>query len=88
MKEGLLPANMHRRVNTKAARPKMTGINVVGRSISWECSDSPQVNRYCGRTDSLSEISASAGSQTDIKAETGGSRERKTRNRKQSSHAL
>lgn len=34
MKVGLLPANMHRRVNTKAARPKMTGINAVGRSIS------------------------------------------------------
>jgi hypothetical protein len=33
IKVGLLPANMHRRVNTKAARPKMTGINAVGRSI-------------------------------------------------------
>jgi hypothetical protein len=33
MKVGLLPANMHKRVNTKAARPKMTGINAVGRSI-------------------------------------------------------
>jgi hypothetical protein len=33
MKEGLLPANMHRRVGTKAARPKMTGIKAVGRSI-------------------------------------------------------
>jgi hypothetical protein len=33
MKVGLLPANMHRRVRTKAARPKMTGINAVGRSI-------------------------------------------------------
>jgi hypothetical protein len=37
MKEGLLPANMHRRVRTKAARPKMTGINAVGRSILGEC---------------------------------------------------
>jgi hypothetical protein len=33
MNVGLLPANMHKRVRTKAARPKMTGINAVGRSI-------------------------------------------------------
>jgi hypothetical protein len=36
MKVGLLPANMHKRVNTRAARPKMTGINAVGRSIFAE----------------------------------------------------
>lgn len=41
MKEGLLPANMHSRVNTKAARPKMTGMSAVGRSMFKKCNDSP-----------------------------------------------
>lgn len=33
IKFGLLPANIQSMVKTNAARPKMTGINAVGRSI-------------------------------------------------------
>jgi hypothetical protein len=60
---GLLPANMHRRVNTKAARPKMTGINAVGRSILDEC-----VVTISGREQPMWHgINASAEEETDIK---------------------
>lgn len=37
IKSGLLPANIQSIVNTNAARPKMTGIDAVGRSILAVC---------------------------------------------------
>jgi hypothetical protein len=69
MKVGLLPANIHRRVNTKAARPKMTGINAVGRSISrkgvvtvFESTNTKVVRSYA-------KSNAIVGIETDIKGE-------------------
>jgi len=69
MKEGLLPANMHSRVKTKAARPKMTGMSAVGRSILGKCIQTPRFSRWQCGTGLLSKISASAGTQTIIRKE-------------------
>ena len=71
IKEGLLPANMHSRVRTKAARPKMTGMSAVGRSILGKCIQNPQFYRWQCGSELLSRISASAGTQTIISKDGG-----------------
>lgn len=54
MKFGLLPASIQSIVNTNAARPKMTGMSAVGRSISadlvwtvFNLADDRMIRNFC-----------------------------------------